>query len=181
MKTLHLFDFDGTISHQDSMTDFIAFVVGTSKYYRGLLSQGFSLLRWKMGYLSSEEMKRRFLAYYFSGRTQKELEGWGNIYAKNRLPFILKKSALEKIQRLQKMEEQHICVVSASLDTWLRPFCEEWQLDLICTELAYDENQSFRGQLATPNCSGEEKARRIKARYQLNGFAEVITIGPPGW
>ncbi|MBK7669085.1 MAG: HAD-IB family phosphatase [Sphingobacteriaceae bacterium] len=69
-----------------------------------------------------------------------------------------------------------ISIVSASLDIWIRPFCEKHGIDYLCTEIEY-VNGISTGKLLTPNCNGAEKAVRIKQRYNLTDYSSIIAYG----
>ena len=69
-----------------------------------------------------------------------------------------------------------VALVSASSDIWLRPFCQAESIKMICTELAFEAGK-FSGKLATPNCNGQEKARRVRAAFDLNQFDKIIAFG----
>ena len=176
-KCLHLFDFDGTLTYRDSMIDFAIFCRGKKNYYQGLLLLSGPLLAWKMGFLSDERIKCRFLKHFFQGYSQTTLFQLGMKYASERLPQILRPIAMENIRLLQSQSHQEICIVSASLDIWLQAFCQQWDLNLICTRAAFDEHGLFHSHLEGPNCSGVEKARRVQEVYNLNDYAEVIAYG----
>jgi HAD superfamily phosphoserine phosphatase-like hydrolase len=66
--------------------------------------------------------------------------------------------------------------VSASLDIWVKPFADKYGVSCLCTETQYI-NGKCTGKFETPNCNGLEKANRIRQRYDLAQYNEVIAYG----
>lgn len=50
---LVLFDFDGTITRDDSLLEFVAYVVGFKKFFRGILALSPVLAAYKLGLVNS--------------------------------------------------------------------------------------------------------------------------------
>lgn len=69
-----------------------------------------------------------------------------------------------------------VAVVSASLDAYLKPYCEALGVDRICTELETEQGV-LTGRYRGGDCTGEEKARRVRSRYDLAGFDTVYAYG----
>ena len=67
-------------------------------------------------------------------------------------------------------EQGHkVVVVSASMECWLKKWCEKYSIDLIATRLEIQDGK-LTGKFATKNCYGPEKANRIKEVYDLSQF-----------
>ena len=67
-------------------------------------------------------------------------------------------------------------VVSASLDLYLSFWCDEYHLELICSRLDV-RNRRIQGRFEGGDCSGREKANRIKKRYAIEDYALVYAYG----
>jgi HAD superfamily phosphoserine phosphatase-like hydrolase len=122
-----------------------------------------------------EIAKRIVLSFLFKGWTKEKLDQVGESFAKEVLPSLLIPAALEEIE-LHKKRRDRVIIISASLENWLRPWTERMKLELICTELAY-ENGKFTGSFATPNCNGQEKVNRIKAHLDTKDYNPVFAYG----
>ncbi|MDO8969547.1 MAG: HAD-IB family phosphatase [Saprospiraceae bacterium] len=178
-KTLHLCDFDGTLTRGDSLLHFLWFVVPLPRLFLGGLRISFNFLGLLLtGKWSNSAAKAEVLAVYLEGKTRSELQTLGEGFCEQRLPSILRTDLLNQLKRVQEAGET-VVIVSASPDLWLEPFCRSAGFGLICTELSY-ESDIFRGQFATPNCNGPEKARRILAAYDLRAFDSIIAYGNSG-
>lgn len=172
---LILFDFDGTLTYKDSFVEFIQFTHGKFRFYLGLLLIAPKLIAWRYGWITAQDGKVMVLKHFYKNKTQEQLENWGKAFCKTVVPKILFKEAMPTIQNYQKAGED-IAVVSASLDVWIAPFCDAVGMELICTKIAYD-NGIFKGKLASKNCNFKEKVQRIKARYDLSKYDEIIAYG----
>ncbi|MDR0665586.1 MAG: HAD-IB family hydrolase [Helicobacteraceae bacterium] len=175
MKTVALFDFDGTISDRDSMIDFIRFAVGEKRLLIGALRLGGVILGYALRLISDAEAKRRVLAFFFGGSDYDKLLAIADRYAAHRISRIIRPKALEEIKWLQS-EGCEIAIVSASVEIWLKKWCENMNLKLIATKPEIVDNR-FTGALASPNCKGEEKIRRVKESYDLSEFEIIRAYG----
>ena len=173
---LHLFDFDGTITSKDSLLNFAQFVVGPirSKCYMALIVPVISLM--KLGVLKRANVKVMFLRLNFKGLSKDRLSNLAQEYLERSTNNqLFRPKALEKIRDLRQ-EGHRICIVSASLDIWLRPIADYFQADLLCTK-AEIISDKFTGNLTGKNCNFNEKAIRIRANYDLSNFSKVVAYG----
>ncbi|MFN0214557.1 MAG: HAD family hydrolase [Saprospiraceae bacterium] len=173
---LHLCDFDGTLTKEDSFLRFLLYAVPMPRLLFGSILLIFRFLalffsrKW-----SNEVAKAAVLSEFFKGKTTEEMEHWGLKFYQEIFPSLMRAELLETL-RTACQKRETVVIVSASPDMWLRPFCREEGFELICTELAY-ESGKFTGKFSTPNCNGAEKARRILANYHLELFEKTIAYG----
>lgn len=175
-RQLILFDFDGTLTRRDSWFDFLWFALGPWRLLARAPSMTVHLLRlWIQGHWSNGAAKQRIMGIYFGGWSQSRLEEVAAEWTRRRLPALLRIDLLHRL-RQYRTDGHSVVLVSASIDLWLAPFCKQEKIALLCTELAY-RNGYFCGDFQTPNCNGPEKARRIKAAYNLASFGHVVAFG----
>lgn len=121
-------------------------------------------------------LKQKLISYYFKGEKEETLNAKGNEFIQNLIRSgELDQSLIQKLEGYKK-EGNSISVVSASLDIWIKPFCVKYGIDHLCTELDY-VNGVCNGKLKTPNCNRNEKAIRIKKKYNLSDFSKIIAYG----
>ncbi len=172
---LVLFDFDGTLTTKDSFIAFAEFTSGKKKvaglYYKHL----FKVIGYRMGLYDGGKLKEAILTDLYKGKSEVEMIELGQSFYDNEMTKILRSDTLEKFNQ-HKSNEDEICLVSASLDVWLKPFCDTHNIKLICTEMAFN-NGTCTGKLATPNCNHEEKKKRVLEEYQLSNYDEIIAYG----
>lgn len=174
---LVLFDFDGTLTHGDTLWRFLLFAKGWPGLLAGIPGLALRVVRLLFqGALSAETGKAAVLHQYFGGRSRKELEDTGERFCIAALPRCLRPERMDWLRSFRDQGAQ-VLIVSASLDIWLRPFCKKEGIGLICTEAAFSEAGLFEGAFSTPNCKGEEKVERIKQALDLSQFSRIIAYG----
>lgn len=171
---LALFDFDGTLTRIDTMFDFVREVQGSATLWFGLLALSPWLAAHRFGLVSAQDAKVMFLRWFLGGLSADQLHAHGRAYA-GRIETLLRPEAVARLE-WHRAQGHQIAIVSASADVWLRAWAEQRGVLLLCTEVAYD-NGVFRGGLATPNCNGPEKERRVRAHFDLGRHSPVYAYG----
>ncbi len=174
-KTLALFDFDGTITKNDSLLKFIRFAVGDIKFIHGLIALSPTLIAFKLKLMPNYEAKERMLSWFFKEFSENDFIRTANEYSLNHIDKILRPEAIKRLE-WHKNQGHKIVVVSASLETWLKPWCDKNKLELIATKMLID-NGKVTGTLASNNCHGQEKVNRIKAEYDITSFDYIYAYG----
>lgn len=172
---LALFDFDGTISFKDSFLEFIKYRKGKTVFYLNMMLLSPVLVLMKLGVIPNQKAKELVLQWFFKGEDENKFKKASARFAETVLPAIVKDEAYRKILG-HKKDNDRVVVVSASMDIWLKAWCEQLGIELICSRLHF-ENGKFTGKLATPNCQGEEKVRRIKAQIDLKDYHHIYAYG----
>jgi phosphatidylglycerophosphatase C len=171
---LALFDFDGTITFKDTFVPFVRGAVSKSRWILGSVLLSPLIALYELGWLSGTKMRAAMVRVAFSGRSESELRACGSRYAST-LPAQVRAIALERIHWHQAQGDA-VVVVSASLDVYLRDWCAVHGLELICAELEVQDRR-MTGKYLGADCTGEEKARRVRARYDLSRYPTVYAYG----
>jgi len=127
------------------------------------------------GSFSMANAKEALMAACFKGKSETVLRQLGSDFIAQKLPGFIRPQALEGLRSFRD-QGCTVALVSASVDIWLQPFCTQEKIQLLCTELAF-ENSAFNGRFATPNCKYEEKAHRIRAAFVLKDFELIVAFG----
>ena len=175
-KTLVLFDFDGTLTKRDSFLQFIFFSRGYLKGITGFLVFSPLIFLFLIRAVKGSVLKEKLISFHFKGKAEKELKNLGRKFIEQFLVSGQLNDTLVKEMLKYKSESGEVCIVSASLNIWIEPFCEKHSLASISTELCF-ENGIFSGKFCTPNCNGAEKAVRIKQKYNLKEYSNIIAYG----
>jgi HAD superfamily hydrolase (TIGR01490 family) len=175
MKTLALFDFDGTITTQDTFTSFVKFYHGTPKFLAGFLFFSPVLILMKMGLLDNGQVKNMVFSYFFKGVNIESFNTKCSEYCKTTLPRLIRLKAVEKIKEHQKNGDE-IFIISASPENWITPWAEGFGIKVISTQIEVN-NDSLTGRLASNNCYGPEKVVRIKKELDLSGYNQIVAYG----
>ncbi len=172
---LALFDFDGTLTERDSFAAFIRFAVGSRAFAEGLLRLSPVFLGYSMGVVSNNILKERVVDYFFGGWEYERFFSLAVEFGKVKLPRMLRRDAMKRIVwHLGRGDK--VVVVSASLRCYLEGWCRAFGFDLIATRLEVDSGV-ITGRLKGNNCYGEEKAKKIRNRYNLSEYEKIYAYG----
>ncbi|WP_297962873.1 HAD-IB family hydrolase [uncultured Campylobacter sp.] len=172
---LVLFDFDGTITRDDSLLEFVAYVVGFKKFFRGILVLSPILAAYKLGLASNNFTRRKLLGYFFAGMSADKFDKICKKYSTTHIEDILKQSAMDKIASYKAAGDK-IVIVTASLEDWLRPWCDAQGLELLGTKIRR-KGGIITGEIEGQNCYGAQKVARVRAAYDVQAFDSVIAYG----
>jgi phosphatidylglycerophosphatase C len=171
---LALFDFDGTITTHDTFTPFLHFSSTRRRIVLGTAALLPLVLAYRLRLLPATKMRALGAYVAFRGRNAEELSSIGRRYSQT-LARLVRPEALEKI-RWHQAQGDEVVVVSASLQPYLRGFCDEHRIALICTELEHDAG-TLTGRYKAGDCTGHEKARRVRAAYDLARYPVIYAYG----
>jgi HAD superfamily hydrolase (TIGR01490 family) len=173
---LALFDFDGTITTKDTFTAFLGYVFKNSN----ALKLKFILLipilvAVNLKVISVEKAKEITFTLLFKGWTKTYFDRTALEFSAIVLPDIIRPIALDRI-KYHKSRGDKIVVVSASLDSWVKGWCFEQEIETICSILETKEG-IITGKLRKGDCNGIEKVRRIREKYELEEYDVVFAYG----
>jgi len=167
-KNLALFDFDGTITKDDSFLRFILYTATRYKILYGILILLPHLILYKLGKISNGEIKEKVFKYFFSGWLLEDIEMIARRFSKEILPLMCKKEILDRIH--WHSEKNHrIIIVSASFEFYLKPFCENVSLELLGTQIKV-VNGRVTGDFLSRNCYAAEKVNRILSHLDISDY-----------
>ena len=172
---LALFDFDGTITFRDSFAGFIKYLVGPARFYLGVACLVPVVAGFLLGIVSASRAKELMAIYFFRGRGAREFRASASQYSLEELPKIVRDEAGRRME-WHKSRGDTVIVVSASIDLWLKGWCEARGVGLIATELEVAEGR-ISGRFLTKNCTGREKVKRIEERVDLTRFDYIYAYG----
>jgi len=172
---LALFDFDGTITNNDNFTSFVRYAVHRRRLILGRIVLFPILLCYKLRLISATRTREIVSIVAFRGRKIFDLMNVGRTYSQEVLPQFIRENALRRI-RWHKEQGDRIVVVSASLGVYLRPWCEHYGLEVICTDFEVKEG-IVTGRYRLGDCTGEEKAKRIAEKCDIREYSRVYAYG----
>lgn len=160
-RKVAVFDFDGTLTTKDTLLEFIKFACGRKKFFIGFLLFSPLLILMKFHLYPNWKAKQQVFTWFFKGLSYEDFVSMGKSFAK-KIDFIRKKNICEKLINF-KSQGYCVYVVSASVDEWVRPFCES-QLSVdgvLATHVEVDKNGILTGKFSSRNCYGQEKVNRL--------------------
>ena len=172
---LALFDFDGTISNDDSFRGFIIYYCGYRKFFLGSLILSPIYILYNLGIIKNNFMKEAAISFYFKNENISDLWAMGKQYGNKIIDTMIRDKAKEKIKWHQNNGDK-IIVVSASANIWLESWCLKNSVDLIATELE-EKDGKVTGKLINGNCFGNEKVVRVKKAVNTKDYEEIYAYG----
>lgn len=173
-KTLYCFDFDGTLTKEDTMFSFLKFY-DKEKFYLQFMKNLPNFILLKLGFANAETTKKNFIASILKGEMEDKIREKSRLFFEENFPKIMRKKGLDFIQKIDRNNSE-CYLVTASLDIWVSPFAEKLGLKLISTQAQF-ENGIYTGHFLTPNCNGEEKVRRISQNIEGQNFMKTLAFG----
>ena len=174
MKKLYFFDFDGTLTYKDTMFLFLKFYNPTQFNFQFLKHTPlFVLLKLKLA--NPEKIKKSFISSILKGQTKNKIESKAQDFFDQYYPKIIRENALDFIKNIDR-ENTESYLVTASLDIWVKPFAEKFNMNLIATNAEF-LNNIFTGNFVSKNCNGIEKLHRIKVAISDKKYDKTISFG----
>ena len=178
-ETVVVFDLDGTLTKRDTFLPFLfGYLIRKPSRILHVGALAWSILLFKTGRITNETLKQHFLAAFLKGAKLQEVKDWAHRYVK----FVARRGLREKV--IRQLEEHRakghiLCILSASFDLYVPILANELGVEnVICTEAEFSAENRLTGQLATPNCYGNEKVRRLEEWLRsFNVRPRVVAYG----
>lgn len=175
MKTLVLFDFDGTLYKKDSMIAFTKFLKGPTLFYQKMLLLSPDLVGMKLRLFHNEKVKAKFLTAFFKGMDIDTFESAAKDFALNEIDKNLNPKIFDAF--LKHVKSGHdVYIVSASAAQWIAPWSEQYKVSVVGTQLQI-ANGKITGKLNSKNCYGIEKVNRIQELLRLEDYQSICVYG----
>lgn len=174
MKKLYFFDFDGTLTYKDTMFLFLNFY--DSKRFRLQFIKFIPLfILLKLNLTNAEKVKKSFVSSILKGEKKDRIEKRAQDFFNSIYPEGIRQNALDFMKNMDRTKTESF-LVTASLDIWVKPFAEEFQMELIATQAEFKDG-IFTGNFIGKNCNGLEKVNRIKATIAEKKYDKTISFG----
>jgi HAD superfamily hydrolase (TIGR01490 family) len=177
-NTLALFDFDGTITRKDTFIELIKFTHGPFRFWFSMWLLSPILFLYICKLIRNDKAKMILFRFFYGGWKYERFSKSGEDFCENKLPGLLRASALEKLSYHQKNGDR-IIVVTASGKEWVEPWCKKMGIEILSTEPEVIDH-IITGKFATPNCYGPEKVRRIQSLLSLPAYDTIYAYGDSG-
>jgi phosphatidylglycerophosphatase C len=170
------FDFDGTISTCDSLQHFLRSNLGWSRYALAILRALPWLIACAARLTDRHTAKEHVLRASLGGTPVVQAEGWAARFVESGLPGLLRPEMLARLAWHQAQGHRTV-LVSASPSLYLRPWAQKMGFQAaLCTELEIVDER-YTGRLASRNCWGPEKIRRLEAWWQQDTPVKLYAYG----
>lgn len=160
---LVLFDLDGTITRRDTYVAFLLYVLarraGRLPWCAPL---PFDVLRFKLGRLGNDELKRRFLGAILAGLGRAELATHVTGFLDRHFVRMVKPAALARIAQHRDAGDR-LVLATASLDLYTTAIAERLGFDAAHSTRVGWIGERVGTALAGPNLLGEAKLAAVEA------------------
>lgn len=157
MRHVTVFDFDGTLTLDDTFFSFGRHCLGLPRMLRGIAATLPWIIGWKLGITSNSRAKEKLFSALYRGRSRSCIEKAAQTFTPR-----FNRAVLDKLsQSIQRGDTVYI--ISASLDLWMERMAAELGARLCCTATATDSQGLVTGRFSSPNCHGQEKVNRLLA------------------
>lgn len=174
-QKLVLFDFDGTLTHHDSLFYFLRFIKGNFYFAIIILLSLPTLIGFKIGLIDNSRAKEKLLSNFLKGISLSKFRTKCANFGQEIIPTILNKKILEKFHQ-HISDGDRVIIVSASIGDWILPWAQQWNVEVIATKLASEAGQ-LTGKFEGPNCNYDEKVVRLKTHLELSNYSEIWAYG----
>jgi len=172
---LALFDFDGTITHNDTFSLFLKFSLDRKTQIIGGFRLAPYIAGYKLGWVTDKTIRTKLCQVGYVGYNANSLKCMGQEFAKKVIPTCIRENALERIL-WHKQQGDQVVVVSASLSVYLESWCQSLGLDVICNQLEIRDG-ILTGHFSDGDCGCLEKVNRIKNKYDLTQYPTIYAYG----
>jgi HAD superfamily hydrolase (TIGR01490 family) len=172
---LALFDFDGTITTREMLPDFMYLAVEPRRLAFGKVALAPLIVGYKLGLVPGTIVRAAIVRFGFSGVPIAKLEEHGRNFAQSALPPVVRPEAIERIN-WHKSQGDTVVVVSGAFDVYLRHWCQELQVGLLCSSLEQRDG-ILTGRYLGPQCVREEKVRRVRESFDLSSYNRIYAYG----
>ena len=175
--TVAFFDFDGTITTQDSFLPFIQWTHNPYDIAMAMCKHSPAIFSYLLGFSSNQTFKEICLTQFYSGWSIDNLQKKATEFAYNVLPSLLNNEAIDNLKWHQKKGHQ-IILVSAALHIYLDPWAKIMQIDHVLANYLQVHNGYVIGKIQGKNCYGLEKVKRLEAflgdlnRYYIYAYGD---------
>lgn len=170
------FDFDGTISTCDSLQCFLRDNLGWPRFGWAILCALPWLIACAARLTDRHTAKEHLLRASLGGTPVEQAESWVARFVDNELPRLLRPEMLARLAWHQAQGHRTV-LVSASPSLYLAPWARKMGFQAaLCTELEIVDGR-YTGRLASRNCWGPEKVRRLEAWWGQAVPAKLYAYG----
>jgi len=173
--TLALFDFDKTLTTKDSLLEFLKYTTSTLPYLIKMLKFTPFFIAYKLNIIKNYDAKERLFKIFFKDFNETKFKAIAKEFSLCNLDKILNYEIYQKLKtHIQRGDK--VVIVSASMECWLKPWCDKHNIDLLSTKLEFKE-QKLTGKFFTKNCHGKEKVSRINKHLTLSDYDDIYAYG----
>ncbi len=159
-----VFDFDGTITTQDTFALFLRYYAGTMRWMGNIILLFPTFAAYGLRLIDRNTVKAKVIRRFFKGASVEQLDNKAAIFAKEVIPTLIRPGAQTALN-LHKEKRETLYICSASISPYLKSWGQSQHIDnILATELE-KHNGYYTGEIDGWNVWGEGKIQRINAEF----------------
>ena len=172
---LALFDFDGTLTSKDSLDEFLRHSVSREKYLLNMFKFIPFFIMWQTRLMNNGVAKEHLFKIFFKGVDEKNFKAIAKNFSLTKLDSIMRKDRMAILEK-HRQDGDRIIIVSASMQSWIQPWCDKNNIELLSTQLEFKDGK-VTGRFLTKNCHGKEKENRVKELLHVEDYETIYAYG----
>jgi len=176
MTRIAAFDFDGTITREDSFLAFLRFVGGSARLYAVLCYYAPLLILMRLHLYSNHKAKEKVFARYFKHMALADFDNLCQSFYEQRGTHLIRPQILQVIQH-HRQKGDKIIIITASLENWVQHFADHIGADVLIATQPEVVNGRLTGRFSTANCYGKEKVTRLLQLFPNRKQYYLIAYG----
>lgn len=176
-RRIAAWDFDGTITERDTLGGFLVAFGGRRRFAASMSRRSAHLARGLRNDVARDRAKELVIGDIVSGHTVAAYEAAGREYA-SLLDRRCRAASMDRVAQ-HRADGDELVIVSASLETYLRPFAEAHGFAHVIGVTLAERDGVLTGEFARPNVRAEQKASRLQEWINETGGgpAEIWAYG----
>jgi phosphatidylglycerophosphatase C len=172
---LALFDFDGTITDREMFVPYLEQAVPRRRLLLGKALLTPLGIGYRLGWIRANLVRAAVIRFGLTGLPLAHLQASGTVFAERVLPATIRPEALQRL-RWHQARGDTVVVVSGALEIALAHWCAQHDVELIASRLEIRDGIAT-GRYVGAQCVSDEKARRVRERFDLVRFDTIHAYG----
>lgn len=175
-QRIAVFDFDGTLTTNDTFVQFAIFARGWWRTMSVFLFYSPLIVLMKLRICNNGWLKQHIFSTLFKGMSAEQFKKLGSDFS-IQIDSFINTNTFDRLHQHQ-CDGESVVVATASIDEWVRPWCESNNIQLVVATQVEVKNDILTGRFSTPNCYGHEKVSRLKdilgdlSHYHITAYGD---------
>lgn len=175
-SSLAAFDFDGTITTDDSFNDFLIWTFGPRRVFVIFLLYSWAILLYLLRLAPNDLPKTYIFSHFFRGMPANEYKALCKNFVDNRLPQIVNCTALSRVY--WHADNQHtVIIISASPSEWLTQWAASHPVAAIISTEEEIVDGTLTGKFISSACYGKKKQQELEKYVKEHEIKQVYAYG----
>lgn len=172
---LALFDFDGTLTRQETFAPFLRYAVPPLRRALGSVALAPLVPMYRRGWLSGHALRGMATRVALSGLDEAMLREAAAQFVREIVPGWLRPEAIAAL-RAHRDAGDRVIVVSGAFELYVAPWCAAEGVECLASRLETRHGR-FTGRYLGAQCVGAAKVERVRAHCEVAGFSTIHAWG----